>query len=59
MHPARGDSGSLSFGEADARTSVADLVLRGRAADHEATLRDVGRFWEAAQATVQRTAFLN
>jgi len=41
------------LGEADARTSVADLIRRGRAADHDATLRDVGRFWEAAQATVQ------
>ena len=41
------------LGEADAGASAADLVRRGRAADHEATLRDVGRFWEAARETVQ------
>jgi cyclic beta-1,2-glucan synthetase len=41
------------LGEAAAGASAADLVRRGRAADHDSTLREVGRFWEAAQATVQ------
>ncbi len=41
------------LGETDAGASAADLIRRGRAADHEATLRDIGRFWEATQGTVQ------
>src|SRR5450830_1609026 len=41
------------LGEAAAGASAADLVRRGRAADHDSTLREVGRFWEAAQAMVQ------
>ncbi len=41
------------LGEADGAMAASDLVRRGRSADHEATLRDVARFWEAAQGTVQ------
>ena len=41
------------LGQADAGASASELIRRGRAADHDATLREVGRFWEAAQATVQ------
>ena len=41
------------LGEADAGASAAELIRRGRAADHEATLREIGRFWEAARETVQ------
>jgi cyclic beta-1,2-glucan synthetase len=41
------------LGEAGGATAAADLIRRGRAADHEATLREVAGFWEAAQETVQ------
>jgi len=39
------------LGEADGATAAADLIRRGRATDHEATLRDVASFWEDAQGT--------
>jgi len=41
------------LGEADEATGAADLIRRGRAADHEATLRDVASYWDDTQGTVQ------
>jgi cyclic beta-1,2-glucan synthetase len=41
------------LGEAGGAAAAADLIRRGRAADHEATLRDVAAFWEDAQGSVQ------
>jgi cyclic beta-1,2-glucan synthetase len=41
------------LGEAGGATAAADLIRRGRAADHEATLRDVASFWEDVQGTIQ------
>jgi cyclic beta-1,2-glucan synthetase len=41
------------LGEAGGAAAAADLIRRGRAADHEATLRDVAGFWEDAWGTVQ------
>ena len=40
------------LGEAEA-TGVADLVRRGRAADHAETLRGVTRYWDDVQGTIQ------
>jgi cyclic beta-1,2-glucan synthetase len=41
------------LGEAAGATAAADLIRRGRAADHEATLRDVASHWEDTQGAVQ------
>jgi cyclic beta-1,2-glucan synthetase len=41
------------LGEADEATAAADLIRRGRTADHEATLRGVASFWDETQGTVQ------
>ena len=41
------------LGEAGGATAAADLIKRARAADHQATLRDVASFWEDVQGTVQ------
>jgi cyclic beta-1,2-glucan synthetase len=41
------------LGEADGPAAAADLVRRGRTADHEALLRDVAGFWDGVQGTVQ------
>ena len=41
------------LGEADGALAAAALIRRGRAMDHEATLRDVAGFWEDAQGAVQ------
>ncbi|HEX2784917.1 MAG TPA: glucoamylase family protein [Ilumatobacteraceae bacterium] len=41
------------LGEADGITGVADLVRRGRKADHDETLRGVGSYWDDTQGTIQ------
>jgi cyclic beta-1,2-glucan synthetase len=41
------------LGEAGDAPAAADLIRRGRAADHEAKLREVASFWDDAQGTVQ------
>ena len=41
------------LGEADGATAAADLIRRGRTADHEATLRGVASHWDDIQGTVQ------
>ncbi len=41
------------LGEADEATAAADLIRRGRTADHEATLRGVASHWDDTQGTVQ------
>ena len=41
------------LGDAAGATAAADLIRRGRTADHEATLRGVASFWEDTQSTVQ------
>ena len=41
------------LGQADGAAAAADLVRRGRTADHQAMLRDVASFWDATQGTVQ------
>ncbi|MEO8267063.1 MAG: glucoamylase family protein [Ilumatobacteraceae bacterium] len=41
------------LGEATDAAAVADLVRRGRAADHETTLRDVTSYWDDVQGTIQ------
>jgi cyclic beta-1,2-glucan synthetase len=41
------------LGEADGAAPAVDLIRRGRAADHEATLRAVASHWEDTQGTVQ------
>jgi cyclic beta-1,2-glucan synthetase len=41
------------LGEADAATAPADLIRRGRTADHEATLRGVASHWDDTRGTVQ------
>ena len=41
------------LGEADDATAAADLIRRGRTADHEATLRGVAGYWDETQGTVQ------
>ncbi|HEY1167524.1 MAG TPA: glucoamylase family protein [Candidatus Limnocylindrales bacterium] len=41
------------LGEADGATAAAELIRRGRTADHEALLRDVASYWDDAQGTVQ------
>jgi len=41
------------LGEAGGARAAADLIRRGRTANHEATLREVASFWEDAQGTVQ------
>ncbi|MGD0020618.1 MAG: phosphorylase, partial [Candidatus Limnocylindrales bacterium] len=41
------------LGEADGATAAADLIRRGRTADHEATLRGVASHWDETQGTVQ------
>jgi cyclic beta-1,2-glucan synthetase len=40
------------LGEADGATAVADLIRRGRTADHEAQLRAVASHWDDIQGTV-------
>ncbi|MBF6606333.1 MAG: hypothetical protein IVW53_12195 [Chloroflexi bacterium] len=41
------------LGEADDAAAAANLIQRGRRADHEATLRDVVRRWDDTLGTVQ------
>ncbi len=41
------------LGEADGTAAAADLVRRGRSADHGALLRDVSGFWDGVLGTVQ------
>ena len=41
------------LGEAHDATAVADLVRRGRTAEHEATLRGVMSYWDDVQGTIQ------
>ncbi|HEU6440656.1 MAG TPA: protein ndvB, partial [Terriglobales bacterium] len=41
------------LGQADGATAAVDLIRRGRAADHEATLRSIASHWEDTQGTVQ------
>ncbi|HET9521010.1 MAG TPA: glycosyl hydrolase family 65 protein, partial [Candidatus Limnocylindrales bacterium] len=41
------------LGEAADATAAADLVRRGRAMDHEATLREIARHWDDIEGTVQ------
>ena len=41
------------LGEADGATAAADLIRRGRTADHEAMLRGVASYWDDTQGTVQ------
>jgi len=41
------------LGEADEATAAADLIRRGRTADHEAELRAVASYWDDTQGTVQ------
>ena len=41
------------LGEADDAAAAADLVRRGRGADHEETLRTVARWWDDVQGAVQ------
>ena len=41
------------LGQADGAPAAADLIRRGRAADHEAMLRDVASYWDATQGIVQ------
>jgi cyclic beta-1,2-glucan synthetase len=41
------------LGEADGAAAAADLIRRGRTADHEATLRGVASYWDDTQGTVQ------
>ncbi len=41
------------LGQASGNAAAADLIRRGRAADHEATLRDVAGFWDDTLGAVQ------
>jgi cyclic beta-1,2-glucan synthetase len=41
------------LGQADGATAAADLIRRGRTADHEATLRGVANYWDDTQGAVQ------
>ncbi len=41
------------LGEADGAAAAAELIRRGRDADHEATLRDVASYWDDTQGTIQ------
>jgi cyclic beta-1,2-glucan synthetase len=41
------------LGQADDAAAAAELIRRGRSADHDATLRDVARQWDDIQATIQ------
>jgi len=41
------------LGEADEASAAADLIRRGRMADHEATLRGVASHWDDTQGTIQ------
>ena len=41
------------LGQASGEAAAVDLIRRGRAADPEATLRDVAGFWDEALGTVQ------
>ena len=41
------------LGEADDAAAAADLIRRARTADHEATLREVERYWDDTEGTVQ------
>ena len=41
------------LGEADGDAGAAELIRRGRAADHAATLSTVAQFWDDAQGTIQ------
>ncbi|HSW40919.1 MAG TPA: glucoamylase family protein [Patescibacteria group bacterium] len=41
------------LGEADGDAAAADLIRRGRMADHEATLRAVASHWDDTQGTIQ------
>jgi cyclic beta-1,2-glucan synthetase len=43
----------ILLGEADGPAAAIDLIARGRAADDEATLREIVAFWEDMQAVVQ------
>ncbi len=41
------------LGQADGAAAAADLILSGRTADHEATLRDIAIQWDDIQGAVQ------
>jgi cyclic beta-1,2-glucan synthetase len=41
------------LGEANGEAAAADLIQRGRTADHAATLRSVASFWDDTQGTIQ------
>jgi cyclic beta-1,2-glucan synthetase len=41
------------LGEADGPAAAADLIRRGRAADHEATLHGVASYWDDTEGTIQ------
>ena len=41
------------LGEANGAAAAADLIRRGRTADHEATLRGVASYWDDTQGAVQ------
>ena len=41
------------LGEAEGAAAAADLIQRGRTADHEATLRGVASYWDDTQGTIQ------
>ena len=43
----------ILLGQADGPTAAIDLIGRGRAADDEATLREIAAFWEEVQGVVQ------
>jgi cyclic beta-1,2-glucan synthetase len=41
------------LGEADGAAAAADLIRRGRTADHEATRRGVASYWDDTEGTIQ------
>ncbi|MGZ4805769.1 MAG: GH36-type glycosyl hydrolase domain-containing protein, partial [Ilumatobacteraceae bacterium] len=41
------------LGEADGEAEVVRMIRRGRAADHQATLSAVAKYWDDAQGTIQ------
>ena len=43
----------ILLGEAAEAGAVSDLIRRVRSQDHEATLRDLGSYWDDAQGTIQ------
>ncbi len=41
------------LGQADGTAAAVELIRRGRNADHRATLKEVAKFWDDTQSTVQ------